>query len=61
MPDRYLKSLMQRHSTLDAKISELSRRPWGAAQSLARLKRSRLAVKDQIERYRRSRQPLTGG
>jgi hypothetical protein len=60
MADRHLKALMHRHSTLDAKISQLSRGSLSAAASLARLKRMRLAVKDQIEQYRQSRRPLTG-
>ncbi len=60
--ERHLKALIHRHRSLEAKIAELSARPAGWSPAVARLKRMRLAVKDQIEAYRRRHgRQLTGG
>jgi hypothetical protein len=59
--ERHLKALIHRHRSLEAKISEMSRRPDGRFLTVSRLKRMRLAVKDQIEAHRRRSSPASGG
>lgn len=54
MIERRMRALIHRHRALEAKIAELSRRPGGWPPSVSRLKRMRLAVKDQIEAYRKA-------
>ena len=44
-------SLRRRHQVIKAKIAEELRRPMPCSMMLQRLKRQRLAVKDQITRF----------
>jgi hypothetical protein len=50
--ERHLRALTRRHRALEVTIAELTRRPGGWSPAVPRLKRMRLAVKDQIEAYR---------
>jgi len=48
-PAGYLESLRAEHRELDARIHELSSEPTGDQLEIARLKRRKLMLKDQIQ------------
>lgn len=48
-----LRSLEARHETLERRIGEQDQRPRPDDQLLARLKREKLQIKEEIERLRR--------
>jgi len=50
MPNAHLESLTARHARLDATLDDERRRPQPDQSRLARLKREKLKLKEEIER-----------
>lgn len=50
-----LRTLEDRHATLEARIAEEDNRPRPDAEQLTRLKREKLRLKEEMERLRNSR------
>jgi hypothetical protein len=51
MQNAHLESLTAKHATLDQRISEESLRPSPDATTLARLKKEKLRLKDELTRH----------
>jgi hypothetical protein len=52
MSHNVLRYLEREHARLDALIDQLRRRPWPDETEIARLKKTKLLVKDQIANWR---------
>ncbi len=50
-----IRSLEERHATLEARIAEEGCRPRPDSEALVRLKREKLRLKEEMERLRRAR------
>jgi hypothetical protein len=51
MTDRYLDYLSREHARLEEEIRQESKRPWPDDVLIARLKKMKLAVKDQMQSH----------
>ena len=58
MSDTYLTYLRREHARLDAEIVREGRQPWPDEIQIARLKKLKLAVKDQIAAYYGDREEI---
>ena len=52
-----VRSLEERHASIEARIAEEDGRPMPDAGELARLKREKLRLKDELEKLRRDDRP----